>query len=551
LLCGCLPRACDQKAAAPAQKAPALPTVSLRFRPMDKVGYREHWVYDMAVPGTGVARNALSLDVDLLAKLDDDAFAVRQTIRAHRMLQNSKPVPMPSLEGASITYSWRHDHSLVSEITADAKDPTLAAMAKLTAQLARFGTLIEYPDQPVAVGDAWSIEPQRLMVAPGLEATLRPSYTLQSIDKQGPDREAVIATDMQVDVVSVPVGEGITVEGGGTASGTLRVRVRDGQLLEARSVMHFSQEITVQGSEILGYRELSATTHVFTTGRNVQPDLAAEPYSIEKPEDDRDCDLQLGSALQRFRTTPSHQRAYVLSALRGLLLPQMPLGEIIEEPGVGIVLSADGKRVEIDGSHVDSQDMGRVLRAAVSGATGIFYLYADAKTPLEHVRAVLALLPAHAQAKLAVRDGQVLAPTPKIPHWQDVRLRRALAAPTMEEREKQLNDLLLAHLMLCEPAVMAFHNALLHPDAWPALEAVILRAYLTCGCTATNLDALETTLQAIFGSPELRAVPLPRALDERLSGPTATVSDLARWLTPTPKAKSKPASTAAASSAPK
>jgi hypothetical protein len=542
LLTGCIPSACEEATPEPAaEKATApLQTVTLRFRPLEKLNHREHWVYDLAVPGSGVSRNALTLDTELLAKVDQDSFALRQTIRKQLMVQDGKLVTTPGLEGATLSFVRAGNHALVGEVSGEGKTPLHGTLAKLAAQLARFGTLIEFPDDALAVSDAWSIEPQRLMIAPGLEATLRPSYTLQAIEKGGVDTEAVIATDIQVDVVPMTVVEGVTVEGGGTASGTMRVRVRDGVLVESRAMMHFSQEITVQGSDVLGYREFSATAHVFTTKAGVDADLASAAYSVEEPEEDKDCALQIGSAMQRFRARPSHQRAYFVSALRGLSLPVASGGAPIAEPGAGVVISLDGKRIEIEGERVEPKDVARALRDAVGDDKNAVYFYAGATMPIERLRSLLALLPQRTQARLAVRDAELITPEPKIARWHEERLRLSLAATTKEEREQRLNDLLLAHLMLCEPAVKAFHDAVGKPALWSQLEDKILRAYLKCGCTATHLEGLEATLQAIFGTPDMRAVALPRSLDDL--APTLTVGDLAKLLLG-PKPKPKPATT--------
>ena len=95
---------------------------------------------------------------------------------------------------------------------------------------------------------------------------------------------------------------------------------------------------------------------------------------------------------------------------------------------------------------------------------------------------------------------------------------------------------------LCEPALLAFRKAFGDPVAWGQLESVLLRAFLDCGCTATNLEGLEATLQAIFGSPDMRALPLPKTFDEKLVAPL-TVTDLALQLTALGKLKSRAPST--------
>ncbi len=517
--CGRLGCAAKPEAVAVEKKAPE-PTVTLRFRPLDKLGYRENWVYDVAVPGSGIGRNALTLDVALLAKLDHDSFAVRETVRSHRLMENKKVVPGPSLAGAVFTYAWGRDHSLVSEIAAEAPTPELTVAAKTVAQLARFGTLIEYPDQAVAANDTWSIEPRQLMLVPGLEATLRPTYTLESIENRGGVRTATIATDMQVDVVPLPLSEGITIEGGGTASGTLRVRVSDGVLLEARSVMHFSQEITMQGNEILGYREFSATAHVFTTaggGTTTEPDLSNEPYTIEEPEHDHDCDLSVASAIERVRSVPTPRHMDPLPVLRSMVLPSAAGGAPLHDAGENLLLFADPKRVELAGQAVDPKELGRALRERLREGPHVVYVYADASLPVERMRAMLLLMPARSEARLVIRDANRPLAAPKALRSLDEHLLRASVAATRDEREKRVNELVMAHLALCEPALAAFTRALTDDQAWASAPTTVLAKFIDCGCTATNLDGLEASLEAAFGTPDLRWLALAHVFDDKLS----------------------------------
>ncbi len=533
LLClaalGCGGKGCaSDQALKPAAKPPE-PTITLRFRPLDRLDYREHWIYDLQVPGTGIMRNALSFDVSLLAKVDQDSFAVRELLRGQQILRDKVALPLPDLSGAFLVYQWGKDHALVAEISAEASHPVAAAALRSAAQVARFGTLIEYPDQAVAVGDSWSIEPRRLVVAPGLEATLRPSYTLQSIEERGTESVAVIASDVQVDVVPAPLGEGASIEGGGTASGSLRVRLRDGVLLEARTVMHFSQQTSLQGSEILGYREFSATAHVFTTKQDVQPNLNAEPYILENPEDDRECAALLAAAAQRFEAAPAHQHIYLASVERNAALPSGTGGATLRETGVSVLLSADGKRLELDGVPVETKDFARLLRTALAGEAPIIYLFADATTSLARVRALFGSLPRPVHLRLVVRDPQAKLPAPKTTHWQEERVRAALFAARQTERDKRLSDLLVAHLVLCEPALAAFQVALAAPAAWGSLRAELLRQLGTCGCSSSNLESLEATIYALFGSPDLRYVLVSKGVLAK-SAESETVAELAKAL---------------------
>ena len=60
LLLATLLAACDKAAPQALQKGPAVPSVTLRFRPADGTQYREHWVYDLSMPGEGLRRDTLS-----------------------------------------------------------------------------------------------------------------------------------------------------------------------------------------------------------------------------------------------------------------------------------------------------------------------------------------------------------------------------------------------------------------------------------------------------------------------------------------------------------
>lgn len=525
---GCGNAAREQGAAASETKELPAPTIALRFRPQDQLKHREHWVYDTAIPGSGLGRNALSLDVALAAKVDQDSFAVKKTVRAHQMMLDGKPFAAPSLVGATLMYVYGRDNSLAAEISAEGATPVIAAAAKLVAQIARFGTLVEYPDQAVGERDSWSIEPRQLVIVPGVEATLRPTYTIESLGRGGLERTATIATDIQVDVVPLPIAEGIRIEGGGTAAGTQRVRLRDGVLMEARAVMHFSQEITVQGSEILGYREFSATAHMFTDPGTGDPDLARQPYGVQAPEHDPECDLQVASAMQRLRKLPAQARVSTLHALRGVSIPVAAGGEPLEVPGATLIVFPDERPAELDGQPIETKTLGQALRKT-AGSKRPLYVYADASLPMERVASLLASLPARIDARLIVRDTRQQAAAPKTERWLDERLRLTAALPTHPEREKRLHELIFAHLSLCEPALAAFQKAIGDDAHWSSLPSTAVSKFLGCGCTATNLESLEALLEVVYGTSDLRWRPLPRALGHE-PVPPATLGEFAKLL---------------------
>ncbi len=515
----------------PAERSAAATTIQLRFRPLDRLGHREHWIYDVQVPGAGIVRSAFSFDVLLLAKLDHESFAVRETIHQHQMFQDRVPVQLPSVLGTALTYQWGRDHALIGEITADAKDPGTAAAAKAAAQGARFGTLIEYPEQAVAVGDSWSIEPRRLVIAPGHEATLRPSYTLEAVEQRPEGAQAVISADVQVDLIPILLAQGVSIEGGGTAAGSLHVRVRDGVLLEARSVMHFSQETRLPTNESLGYREFSATAHVFTSKPDAEPKLQDEPYSIEALAEDRDCDLALSSAAQRLSTAPTRQHVYLQAVEQAVKLPELRGGRTLREAGWSLNVAADGKRVSLDALELDARALAQKLRAQTGTEHAVIYLYGDTQTPVSALRTLLGARP-RAELRLVVRDPQAHPLPLKTTRWLEQQLREALAAKTEAERELRLAVALDAHMMLCEPAVAAFQQALM-PGAvsWDELRGRIINSFVKCGCNATQLDGLESSLYAIFGSPDLRWLPLPAsAIARALAG--QTLEELAKLLAP-------------------
>jgi len=59
-----------------------------------------------------------------------------------------------------------------------------------------------------------------------------------------------------------------------------------------------------------------------------EPDLGAEPYTLEDPEHDPECDLSVASALQRLRSAPTERRLYPLPALRGVSI-EIERGEYV------------------------------------------------------------------------------------------------------------------------------------------------------------------------------------------------------------------------------
>jgi hypothetical protein len=506
--------------------------VTLRFRPEPGQSIRENWIYDVEVPGSGILRTGLSFDVAF--NRVEQNIGVRHTLRRQYYARDGAPQRTPRLVGVSISSLWGSDRSQLGDVTVESTNAEIVSAAHTALAGGRFGMLIEYPDQAVSVGDSWSIEPRAMSVGPSLQATLRPTYTLESIadDKAG-ERVAVIAADIQVDLVRSEVGDGVVIEGGGTASGSLRVRVRDGMLLEARTVLHFNQEVLVQGSEVLGYREFSATAHVFATARGAQPNLQGEPIKLEPadPEDERECAALLSSAAERVGRAPTQTRLYVVGALHAEALPTAAGGSAIREAGTSLVASFDGKHVELDGVMIETKELPRALRRLHAAATPL-YIYAETGMPFERVRSVLALVPRGTLARLVVRDAADVAPPLKAPRWLEEQLRMALSAATPPERHQRLNQLLVDHLALCEGALDAFEKAQSGEHGYADLPARIVSAFVKCGCTTTNLDGLESTLYAMFGSPNLRFLRMrvPRPLDERRLSNGATVGDAAKLL---------------------
>jgi hypothetical protein len=507
--------------------------VTLRFRPSDTESYREHWIYDVELPGIGIQRHGLSFDVRV-ARPEQGSLGVRlrHTVRRQYYARDGQPEPGPRLLGAVVSSQWGSDRSLLGEVNVEASKPELAAAARAAFAAARFGMLIEYPDQPVGVSDSWSIEPRSLPVGPSLEATLRPSYTLQAIEQRDGEREVRIAADIQVDLLPSNVGEGVTIEGGGTASSTLRVRASDGLLLDARTVLHFNQEIVVAGNEVLGYREFSASAHMFATPAKEQPNLAAEPLQLEAADADeqRECAALLDSATARVGRAPAQTRLFLVAALHADVLPTATFGAPLRETGMSLVVAADPKRVELDGTALDLRELPKALRTAAAGTP--LYIYCEAGLPIERLRGLLALIPRAYSPRLVVRDAEDNTPPPKAPRWLEEQLKLALSAP--HHREERLQQLLVDHLALCDGALQAFHRALATGRGFDQLPAEIVSAFVRCGCTTTNLDGLEAILYAMFGSPDLRFLRLPRLLDERKLPAGASVRELAKQLSANP-----------------
>jgi hypothetical protein len=93
--------------------------------------------------------------------------------------------------------------------------------------------------------------------------------------------------------------------------------------------------------------------------------------------------------------------------------------------------------------------------------------------------------------------------------------------------------LLVDHLVLCDAALDAFRKLESTRQNYAELPGRITAAFAQCGCTTTNLESLETTLQALFGSSELRWLPLHS--DARLRGLAAgTLQDLVEELSRAP-----------------
>jgi hypothetical protein len=465
----------------------------------------------------------------MLSHMDQGSYALRHTVRNRVASQDGHMLPEPHLHGLSITQQWGSDHSIVGEISVSAKTLELETSLRSLVETASFGILIEYPDQAVAIGDSWSIEPRTHAVPGGLSATLRPTYTLEAIERHGSEVDAVIAVDMQVDLIPTQVVEGVTIEGGGSASGTFRVRVADGVLRDARTVLHFSQEIMVQGSEVLGFREISAKAHVFATPPGQTAEPPAEPVALEPLEDDAECAQTLSLTTERVGNAEGKQRVHLVSALHGEGLPAAHGGSQLRDSAMSLVVLG-GDEVELDGTVVDLANLSTTLRA-MKPAGRALYVYADAALPLDRLRSVVTSLPRSSAPRLVVRDPAAPSQPPKASRWLEERLRLALSAPDPLERQIRLHSLLLAHLALCEPAQDAFRSAVNGGSRSTAdLPEEIVQAFEKCGCTSTNLEGLEATLYAIFGSQDLRSLPLPRRPEDPRWTATPTVREFAKSL---------------------
>jgi hypothetical protein len=503
---------------------------TLRFKPTAGQRWREQWVYDLDTPGTGLVRDALTFDVTV-ARPEPSIVQLRQVVRRQHHTRNRRAEPTTPLTGTQITALWGADRSPLSEPSVEAASLQAVHAARALLAAARFGMLIEYPDQAVSVGDSWSIEPRTLTVGPGLSAVLRPSYSLEAIAGASTAREVVIGTDLQVDLRSEQLAEGVVMEGGGTASGTLRVRASDGVLLDARTILHFNQEVRMQGSETLGYREFSANTHVSATPLSAALDPPEEPSKLEPndADEDRACASLLDAAANRIGGHALTGLApYLLGALYAEALPVVTAAAPIRDPGSTLVLFTDGKRSELDGISAEGRELVHALRGP-RVALDPLYVLAPATLPVERLKSVLALLPRRTGARLLVRTRSEDAVLPKATRWIEEQLHAALVAPA-SERQARMQQLLVAHLSLCEGALEVLRQAEQPRFAAAELPGRIMSELGKCGCTTTNVDGLELALQAQYGSESVRMLRLPLRLPDSVHGlgSAAQVQDLAR-----------------------
>jgi len=489
--------------------------VTLRFKPSSGQRWLEHWVYDLDAPGVGLMRTALSFDVSVL-RPEPNSLVLKQVVRRQYHGREGRPEPLRNLSGTQLSWTWGHDRSLIGELNLESATLDAAARVREVALAMRFGTLIEYPDQTVSVGDSWSIEPRTLSVGPGLSATLRPSYSFESISSKTGSPVATIGADIQVDLIPEVVDDDVVMEGGGTASGTLSVDATDGVLLEARTILHFNQEVRVQG-ETLGYREFSATAHLFTT--RAQPDLSAEPWKIERVDVDdvRACAGLLDVVAERVGRGSAPLGVFVIGALYSEQLPLTASAPALREPGSVLFIAADGRRLELNGVPVEGRDLAKTLRKSRAPLDPV-YVFAPAGLTVERTRSVLALLPRSANPKLLVRVASSEAAPPKASRFVEEQLRAALTAATQAEQQARLTRLLVDHLVLCEGALEVQRKLDKTRGGNPDAAAEILQQIAQCGCTTTQVDGLELALQAVFGPAELRAVRVPAALRARRSG---------------------------------
>ncbi|MET0385941.1 MAG: hypothetical protein ABW321_08275 [Polyangiales bacterium] len=500
------------------------PAVTLRFRPSPGQRWREHWIYDLDAPGTGLVRTGLSLDVNV-GRPEQGGVWLRHLVKRHYHARDGQlTAAAAALGGVQVVSQWGSDHSLLTDINVEAADPGAARLLRELIDAVRFGMLIEYPDQAISVGDTWSIEPRTLSVGPKLPATLRPSYALEAVSGGGDAREVKIGADIQVDLRAQVLEDNVIVEGGGTASGSLRVRVSDGVLLESRIGLHFNQEVRVNGTDTLGYREFSATSHVLSTTTSAsQPNLAAEPLEPEPRDADeaRACVGLLDAVEARVGHGATPLLAYTLGALHADLLPRAAGGSPLREAGAVLLITPDGRRLELNGLVVEAKDLIRALRL-VQPSEQPLYVLAPAHLPAERLQSTLAVLPRGSDVRLLQRTSRDDVPLPKPTRWLEDRLRAALVVEQERERESRLSQLLIDHLTLCEGALDAYRSQ------EPAGEQPrqILRALTRCGCTTTHVDGLELTLHALFGSAELRALRLSRRMIKRRLRPGASVQDL-------------------------
>jgi hypothetical protein len=268
---------------------------------------------------------------------------------------------------------------------------------------------------------------------------------------------------------------------------------------------------------------------VFATPPGQTAEPAAEPVALEPLEDDPECAQTLSLTTERVGNAEGKQRVHLVSALHGEGLPAAHGGSQLRDSAMSLVVLG-GDEVELDGTVVDLANLSATLRA-MKPAGRALYVYADAALPLDRLRSVVTSLPRSSAPRLVVRDPAAPSQPPKASRWLEERLRLALSAPDPLERQIRLHSLLLAHLALCEPAQDAFRSAVNGGSRSTAdLPEEIVQAFEKCGCTSTNLEGLEATLYAIFGSQDLRSLPLPRRPEDPRWTATPTVREFAKSL---------------------
>ncbi|MDD9972175.1 MAG: hypothetical protein OXR73_38365 [Myxococcales bacterium] len=402
-------------------------------------------------------------------------------------------------------YLTRPGSDMGARIKAFAAARQLATALDLAHQL-------EYPRGPLGAGRGWTSARTQLVPVPGLGTLrVRPSYVFRGKARRGPLQLALIDGELDIRASQRRPFRSLLLTGTGSGSVRFEVNLEDGSLHSTDAELSFLQELTGSSGAIVAQREAFLRIRGGPAWVGVAPHEITLPPVPDEAEPSPACEGELAALEEYLSRLPPIQTRDLEAQIGRLRLPAGVGGPPAEE-GVVLALERDGGAYTLD-RPVGRAELPKTL-AALSPMRA--YIFADRELPQTELAGWLAALPRRFSAFLVVRSGD---PQGRAPAWYRRALAQAQGSSSLSQRRTNTRRLLSAQLQLC-PAAQEVVRRATAKRARPAPELV--DALRHCGCRRVDIAALRANLEARFGGPYWRVVPVPPLKPQ----PGARVADL-------------------------